>query len=381
MKIAFDCRIIRDKNPAGISRVVLELLKKVLSCDKKNEYYLIFDSEEMKDFVSYYFRNIKKSVKILIVPYGILTPQNLIYFPGILKEREIDIYYAPYYFCSPFVNKRIKVILTVFDLMHFLFPYFKMSFTRKMYHRVKLASKVVFRRADRIVTISVNTSRDLVRNFKISPRKVRMIYMGVSDNFRVIKKELAIRFMEEKFSLRNYILFVGRNEPHKNLKSLILAYNYLPANLKQKYKLLLVGKEDERYKPELRYLVQRLGLESNVIFAGYVDDAELPYIYSGASLFVLPSLYEGFGIPILEAMACGIPVTCSNSSSLPEVGSDAAIYFNPRDYRDISEKMEKVLTDNILRYSLIEKGLLQVKNFTWFNAANSLLECFNEFKK
>ena len=378
MLISLDCRIIRDKNPAGIARVVLEFLKKVLSSDRKNEYILIFDNEEMKDFVCYYLRNVKKKVKIVIVPFGMLTLQNIFSFPRILKERNVNIYYCPYYFCSPFINRKIKVVITVFDLIHFFYPYLKMSFPRRLYHKIKIAPKLVFHRANKIITISINTSRDLVKNFKISPRKIKMIYMGVSENFRVIRKDLALRLMEEKFGVKNYIMFLGRNEPHKNIKALIIAYKNIPEYLKEKYKLVLVGKEDEKYSPPLRALIKKYNLERNIIFTGYVDEAELPYIYSGATIYIQPSFYEGFGLPIVEAMACGVPVISSNSSCLPEVGSDAALYFDPYDVKKLTEHITNLLDHEPLRRAMIESGLKQAKNFSWFNAANSLLECFNE---
>lgn len=381
MLIAFDCRIIRDKNPAGISRVVLEFLKKVLSADRKNEYVLIFDNIEIKDFVSYYLRHIKKKVKILIVPYGILTRHNLTHFPKVLKEKNIDIYYQPFYFCSPFIDKRTKVVLTVFDLIHFFYPYLKSSITRKLYHKLKIAPRVVFRRADKIVTISINTSRDLIKNFRVPPRKIKMIYMGVSDSFRVIENTRARKLMKEKYKVaKPFILFLGRNEPHKNIKALVIAYARLPEYVRERHDLVLVGKEDEKYNQPIRELISRYKIESNVVFTGYVEDSDLPYIYSAASVYVQPSFYEGFGLPILEAMACGVPVVSSNTSSLPEVGGDAALYFSPVDVYALTNHIKNLLEDGMLREEMIRRGLRQVKNFSWFNAANGLLDCFNELE-
>jgi glycosyltransferase involved in cell wall biosynthesis len=379
MLIAFDCRIIRDKNPAGISRVVLEFLKKLLSTDRKNDYILIFDNLEIKDFVSNYLRHIKKKVKILIVPFGIISFGDVFRLPKILEKQKIDIYYLPYYMTSPFHGRKYKVIITVFDLIHFFYPKLKMNFIRKIYHRIILGQKMVFRRADKIITISVNTSRDLIKTFKVPPRKIKMIYMGVSDSFRVIDGAKTKKLMKEKFKVsQNYILYVGRNEPHKNIKALIIAYARLPENIQQNYDLVLVGKEDEKYNQTIRLLIAKYGIESNVIFTGYVEESDLPYIYSGASVFVFPSFYEGFGLPILEAMACGVPVVCSNTSSLPEVGGDAALYSDPTDIHKMSENIRSLLEDSILREEMIRRGLRQVKNFTWFNAANNLSECFNE---
>ena len=379
MLIAFDCRIIRDKNPAGITRVVLEFLKKILMSDRKNEYILIFDNLEMQEFVSYYLRHIKKKVKILIVPFKLMTKNDFWQLPKILEDKKINIYYLPYYITSPFHKKSYKVVVTVFDLIHFFYPQLKMSRGRKLFHKFTFITKLIFKRADRIITISVNTSRDLIKNFKVPPKKIKMIYMGVSENFRVINCDSVKRLLREKYKIfKPYLLYVGRNEPHKNIKAVILAYAKLPEYLQEKYNLVLAGKEDEKYNQSIREMIARYQLEDKVIFTGYVEESELPYIYSGAAVFVFPSFYEGFGLPILEAMACGVPVVASNASSLPEVGGEAALYSNPTDVLKISANIESLLEDTLLREEMIRRGLMQIKNFTWFNAANNLLECFNE---
>ncbi|MBI2448227.1 glycosyltransferase family 4 protein [Candidatus Microgenomates bacterium] len=381
MLIAFDCRIIRDKNPAGIARVVLELLKKLLVFDKKNDYALIFDSIEMKDFIIHNLRHIKRRCKIFIVPFGMLTWQNIFYMPKVLEDRNTDIFYVPYYFASPFF-KKTRLIITVFDLIHFFYPGMQKSFTRKMYHYIRLAPKMVFAKATKIVTISMNTSRDLVRQFKVPTKKIKLIPMGVSDNFRVLDKKKTKDFIKEKFNVtKSYILYVGRNEPHKNIKALVLAYYYLPDDLKDRYQLIIAGKEDIRYGEPIRDTIKRYGLEKLVTFTGYVDESDLPFIYNGASVFVFPSFYEGFGLPILEAMACGVPVVASNYSSLPEVGGEAALYADPYDVKKISKNIESILSSQILKEEMIKKGFEQVKNFTWFSATNSLIECFEELRQ
>lgn len=380
MLIAFDCRIIRDKNPAGISRVVLEFLKEALIADRKNEYMLVFDNVEMKDFVLDYMRNIKKKVKVLVVPFRILTVADMFQMPKILKSKNIDIYFLPHYFTSLFHSRDYKVIITVFDLMHFFYPKLKMSLPRKAFHNLRYFPKKIFNRADKIITISVNTSRDLVRMFKVNPKKIKMIYMGVGKNFRATDQAISRRLMKEKYGVDGkYILYVGRNEPHKNIKGAIMAYHLLPDDIKQEYKLVLVGKEDDKYKEETRSLVKKYLLEERVIFTGYADEDDLPYIYSGASVFVFPSFYEGFGLPVVEAMACGCPVVSSNSSSLPEVGGEAALYSEPFNIKKMSENIQRLLEEKSFRENIIQKGLKQSKNFSWFSAADSLVELFNEF--
>ena len=381
MLIAFDCRIIRDRHPAGIQRVVLEFLKKLLAIDRKNEYILLFDNAELRDMVMYTVRHIKRKCRIVMLPFGILSMGDVSHLPRILRERAIDVYYMPYYITSPF-HRGYKVVLTVFDLMHFFYPRLKMSPLRRVFHATRLFAKILFTRADRIITISVNTSRDLICRFHVSPRKVQLIYMGVSDHFRVIDQKRVQQVLKDSFSLQKpYFLFVGRNEPHKNLKALVVAYHFLPSPIKERYQLIIAGKEDPRYSASLHDIIDKLHLTNHVVFTGYVDDANLPFLYNGASAFVLPSLYEGFGLPILEAMACGVPVITSTSSALPEVGGDAALYADPHDVDRLSRHMEDLVTNERLRGDLVEKGFRQIKKFTWSGAVEGLLKLFDELGK
>jgi len=381
MLIAFDCRIIRDKNPAGIARVVLEFLKNVLVYDRKNDYILIFDNIEMKELVMSHLKNVKKRHKIIILPYGLMSFSDILHLPKILRERKIDIYYVPYYITSPF-HKGYKVIITIFDLIHFFYPRLKMSLGRKAFHFFSFMPRLVFKRADRIITISISTSRDLVKKFRISPKKVRLIYMGVAESFHMIDQKKSKRFIEDKYKIKKpYILYVGRNEPHKNIKAIVLAYRLLPKNIISEYNLVFVGKQEERYEESIKELIEKYNLSNNIIFTGYVEESDLSYIYSAASVFVFPSFYEGFGLPILEAMKCGVPVVSSNTSSLPEVGGDAVLYAEPYDVAKISDHIKNILENRELKNGMIKKGLDQVKKFTWFKAANNLLQCFKEFEK
>jgi len=375
MLIAFDCRIIRDKNPAGITRVVLEFLKKILMSDRKNEYILIFDNLEMQEFVSYYLRHIKKKVKILIVPFKLMTKNDFWQLPKILEDKKINIYYLPYYITSPFHKKSYKVVVTVFDLIHFFYPQLKMSRGRKLFHKFTFITKLIFKRADRIITISVNTSRDLIKNFKVPPKKIKMIYMGVSENFRVINCDSVKRLLREKYKIfKPYLLYVGRNEPHKNIKAVILAYAKLPEYLQEKYNLVLAGKEDEKYNQSIREMIARYQLEDKVIFTGYVEESELPYIYSGAAVFVFPSFYEGFGLPPLEAQACGTPVIAGLNSSFPETLADSAILVKPDHLEEIVLALNQILTDQACRQNLIDAGLANAQRFSWAKCAQETLE-------
>ncbi|MFA7309027.1 MAG: glycosyltransferase family 1 protein [Patescibacteria group bacterium] len=379
MLIGFDCRIIRDKNPAGISWVVLESLRKILSLDRKNEYLLIFDSIEIKDYVLHYLRHIKKQYRVMIVPFSLLGVKNLIHLPAVLESKNIDVYYLPYYFTTPFHKKSYKVVLTVFDLIHFFYPKLKMGLGRKLFHLFKLAPYLVLRRADKIITISINTSRDLIHMFRVPSRKIKMIYVGVSERFRKVDMVLAKKLMREKYSIqKNYILYVGRNEPHKNIKALIGAYALLPQAVRDSHTLVLAGKEEERYAQSIHDFVNKLHITENVVFTGYVDESDLPYVYSGASVFVFPSFYEGFGMPVLEAMACEVPVICSDSSCLPEAGGNAALYFHPEDVRDLTSKLYEVLSNSMKREDMIKKGKVQVRKFTWFNSISQLIECLEQ---
>lgn len=200
-------------------------------------------------------------------------------------------------------------------------------------------------------------------------KKIKVIYHGLDHNLFKINKDLKVNFELPK----KFILCAGSIEPRKNLISLLKAYNNLDMSIKKEYKLILTGFKGWENQEIVSLINQN---KDYVNYLGYISDEELVAVYNLATLFVYPSFYEGFGLPVLEAMACGTPVVCSNTTSLPEVGGDAVVYCDPYNVDDIREKMETVLDDENLQKEMIVKGLERAKQFTWEKAAKEHIKVF-----
>jgi glycosyltransferase involved in cell wall biosynthesis len=280
----------------------------------------------------------------------------------------VDLFHATEHLLPRFSS--VRTVFTLHDLIFLFHPE-----THKPLNRwfLTLMMPRFLRAADAVIAVSECTKRDAVRFYGIPEEKITVIYEGVNPRFRPASPE-TIAAVRARYGLpEHFILYVGTIEPRKNLTALLEAFHHLLAT--HDLRLVIVGKKGWLYEGFFRRL-RELGLEDRVIFTGYVPDEDLPAIYSAADLFVFPSLYEGFGLPVLEAMACGTPVICSNTSSLPEVAGDAALLVDPTDVRALAGAMERALTDEHLRSELMAKGLERARWFTWEKAAAKTLEVY-----
>jgi glycosyltransferase involved in cell wall biosynthesis len=268
----------------------------------------------------------------------------------------------------PIVHPRRSVV-TVHDLGYLHYPQAH-RFLDRLY--LDLSTRYNARAAAHLIADSSATKRDLVERYGTEPDKITVVYPGYDKTtFQPSRGEEAIKAVKAKYDIvGDYILFVGTLQPRKNLTRLIEAYWKLETG---SWKLVIVGKKGWLYQ-EIFRLVEELGLEEKVVFTDYVPEGDLPALLSGARLFVFPSLYEGFGLPILEAMACGTPVVCSNAASLPEGVGDAALLVDPLDVEGLAVAMERVLGDEELQARLIECGFEQVKKFSWERCARETLD-------
>lgn len=235
------------------------------------------------------------------------------------------------------------------------------------------------KKSDAIITISDNSKRDIVEHYGIDPSKIHIIHPALyhSEYYPRNKKEQTAAANKYKIDGK-YILFTGTIEPRKNIERLLDAYTALPRKIKEEYALVLAGGKgwrDEGIKSKLSKLQD---MNEKIIVTGYVDDADLPRLYSGASLFAWPSLFEGWGMPVIEAMACGVPVVTSNNSSLPEAAGDAAIMVDAYDVPAITREMERVLGDKKLAESMINKGIAHAKKFSWEQSARDLKKVIDQ---
>lgn len=268
------------------------------------------------------------------------------------------------YIAPPYVP--CPSVVTVYDVSFAFFPHY---FSCRL--RWILSTLVPFsvKRAAKVITCSNHTKKDMIKLYSLPASKIDVIYGAVGKDFRDSLEKETIQSVRRKYGLSApYILAVGNIEPRKNIRRVIEAYALLRGRGQVTHRLAVVG-QARLGAPEIRSLVHEKGLEDSVAFTGYVPAVDLPYIYAGADLFIFVSLYEGFGLPVLEAMACGTPVICSNTSSLPEVAGDSALMVNPYDVEQIASAMEHVLRNHELRETLRQKGLVRASCFSWEETA------------
>jgi glycosyltransferase involved in cell wall biosynthesis len=263
-------------------------------------------------------------------------------------------------------------VVTIHDLAFLRWPE---QVPARRYRYLSAAVKAATKQAARIIAVSESTKADLVELLAVDPARVSVTHLGVDDRFRLPSSEDRMAFLHRQGLVRPYVLAVGNLEPRKNLPGLLRAFARLAPEVP--HDLVLVGAEGW-LTGEIHATLDELRLGGRVRMTGFVEDADLPAWYGAADLFVYPSLYEGFGLPVLEAMACGAPVVTSNVSSLPEVAGDAALLVDPSDVDSIAEEMRRGLTDAALAFDLRRRGQLRAADFTWDRTAEQTVAVYRE---
>jgi len=260
---------------------------------------------------------------------------------------------------------RLPQVIVVHDVLPLRFP---TEYPRQQYY-FRYLVPAMLRRARAVVTVSQHTKEDILTFYGIDAGQIHVVPNGYDvDSFSVGHESQEIR---AKYGLGAYLLYVGNLLPHKNLQALMSAFALISMRYSQT--LVIAGRRDPRYYPSLEAQTRTLGIQARVRFLDYVPAKDLPALYAGAEVFVLPSLYEGFGLPVLEAMACGTPVIASRTSSIPEVAGDAAILIDPRNVHELSTAMEAVLGDAEMREAMRRKGLARAAQFSWSRMAMTIL--------
>lgn len=373
MKIAIDARALIVGRRTGVEEYTLNLLNSIFEKDRKNEYILfssgwknenIFTGEEN-------FKKLSAPNKLLNVSFKFLN------YPKIDKWLgEVDLFFMPNINFVSLSNK-CRNIITFHDLSFVKYPQFY-STKRRLWHKLINAKKLA-RKADKIIAVSQSTKDDLVSLFNIDEKKIKIVYSGIGEEFRPINKENnKLEEIRKKYKLPDkFILYLGTLEPRKNIVGLLQAFDLFKQKSKDtETKLVIAGRPGWLYK-EIFKKQQELMQGKEVIFTGFIEVADKPYLYNLAELFVFPSFYEGFGFPPLEAIACGVPVIVSNYSSLPEVVADGAIMVDPYNVDELSWAMGQILCDKNLRKKLISAGISQAKKFSWQNCAEKMIKIFN----
>lgn len=370
MKIAIDGYEANVLQRLGSSKVALELIKSFERIDKKNEYTILLPELPLNDLPKE-----REGFK-----YKVLKPKRLwtrIALPLFLytNKSKFDLIFSPTHYIPRF--SPIKRIVTIFDLSFLHFPE---SFLKKDLWQLRNWTHFSAIEANQIITISHSTKNDIVSSYKINKGKVTVAYPGYDEKiFHPLKDEDKKSEVLEKYKIRDsYIIYVGTLQPRKNLVRLIEAVAKIEGlNLVIVGKAKGEGKEGWMYE-DILATPKKIGIEDRVIFTGFVPPEDLPYLLSSAIAFVQPSLWEGFGIPVLEAMACGTPALVSNVSSLPEVVGKAGLIFDSCSVDQIEQAIRTVFTDKKLRARLSKMGLLQAKKFSWDKMAKTILKVFEE---
>lgn len=271
--------------------------------------------------------------------------------------RGHTLYHSPYYIMPYFPG--VPAVVTLYDLIPQKFPALASAKARLFF---RLFTRMALHAASHVITISEAARQDIVAAYPVQPDKITAVPLAPAPHFQPMPNASIKRPLPEK-----YVLYVGSNKPHKNLVRLVQAWQTVHQHYRDVV-LVIAGAWDNHY-PQPKAWAEKVGLETAVHFIGPVTETELPILYSRAQLFVFPTLYEGFGLPVIEAMACGTAVTCSNQSSLPEVGGDAAVYFNPASTEEIAQSIITLLNEEALRAELQKRALQQAKKFTWEETA------------
>ena len=368
MRIGIDGRYIQDRFP-GIGRYTFNLARALAQLASGDSFLLLHNPRQPSTRHPMGMLSSFPNLELIEVPIAPFSPAEQWRMPLLIRGLHLDLFHSPYYI-RPYLLP-CPAVVTIHDLIPRRYPQYFPS--RRARIAFALSMRLTTATASRIIAVSQATKADLGHFLKVSPAKISVIYEAADPSFhpRPVRE---VRMVLARWGLEpGYILYLGINKPHKNLIRLTEAY----ACLDTSRPLVLAGREDPRY-PEAKQRVAALGLEGQVRFLGDVLEGSLPALYGGAELFVLPSLWEGFGLPVLEAMASGVPVACSRVPALLEVVGEAALTFDSLDAEAMAQTLEKVLSDADLRQRLRQGSLARARTFSWERAAQETLAVYRE---
>ena len=366
MRIGIDTRKLHD---FGIGTYIRNLVRQLARLDTQTEYVLLCQERDCE-----LVTGLGPNFRAVVDRSPNYSFREQLSIPRAIRRERLDVFHAPHYVLP--VLTSCRSVVTIHDCIHLMFPQYLPSRAAYGYARASIWSAA--RRSSRILTVSESSKRDILRFFDVPPEKITVIYNAIDDRFREQPTDDEMRRVEERYQLEgDFVLYAGNVKPHKNLERLIEAFHLVRQSGLDAVKLVVIGDEVSKYA-ELRRAVHRYNLHKYVRFLGYMPDRTLAVLYRLAAVFVFPSLYEGFGLPPLEAMASGAPVVTSNVSSLPEVAADAAILVDPYDPSSIAQGIRQVLTDAELRQQLRARGLRRASEFSWERSVRRVREIYAE---
>lgn len=375
MLIGIDGNEANIKNRVGIGQFAYGVISSLEKLDKQNSYLIYLKNPPVEDLPKprknwqYLVFGPKKYWTQLALPLKLLTQKN-----------KPNIFYSPSHYGPRF--SPVPTVISLMDLWHHRHPE---QFAKRDLYQLTAWEKYSVKKASQIVTISEFSKKEIMAVYKLPENKITVAYPGFTNyqfsisNFKS-NSNSKISNVKKKFNIKDdYFLYLGTLQPKKNIEGLIKAFAEIQ-NKKNKIQLVIAGKKGWLFE-QIFSLVKELKIQDRVVFTGFVDEQDKPFLMLGAKAFVLPSFYEGFGIPVLEAMALGVLVIASNAASLPEVGGEAAIYCDPDKTESISKAMEKVLNlnDN-QRNEIIEQGYKQALKFSWEKCGKKILETLEKLK-
>jgi glycosyltransferase involved in cell wall biosynthesis len=364
MKIAFDLR--RIKNP-GIGRYMKCLAEAVVAQAPEHDYLLVLppDAEEMIGVQG-------RSVERVCSSSRYYSVREQVELPRLLRRHKTDLLHSPH-FNIP-LARPCTTVVTIHDVIYLACKQDMPSRLGRFYYHAMMAASI--RLADRILTDSEFSKKDIVRYLHADPEKIEVVYPAVDPAFERVNDGARLEAIRSRYRLdEEYIFYAGIYKPRKNHAGLLGAFREL---LKSgvKAKLVIAGPLADG-EAELRRLASELGVLEKVIFTGFVPDSDLQALYSAARVYACPSLYEGFGFTVLEAMACGVPVVCSTETSLPEVAGEAALYADSENPQEFAAALHRAFSETDLRRGMIEKGFKNCRRFSWSKAAAAALDVYH----
>lgn len=377
VRVGIDIRAISDFGVGTYIRNVVRALAKV---DQQDEFVLIGDAERSFDM-----SRLPKQFRAVPLPDPVNSTRGYFALRRCLREERCDLLHIPTLFRLPPYLPPCPLIVTVHDVLDYMYRATNGSGVRGSVNFY--CTRYVLQHAARILAVSNFTKNDVARLFNIPFNRIEVLYNAIDERFLLgHATEQEREFIRERYQVNYpFVLYAGRISPHKNVVRIIEAFSALKTELAREdqlpdLKLIIIGDEVSRH-PDLRRTVIRSGVQNDVRFLGFVPIDVLRIFYDAAKLFVFPSLYEGFGLPPLEAMAHGTPVVTSNASSLPEVVGNAAIMVNPENVFDIMRAMQRALTDQGLREKLKARGYEQVRRFSWEESTRRLAQVYEAIAK
>ena len=367
MKLAIDATVLENNKPTGVGTFTANVVNR-LACGKTDSTVFTLDDSLLeigKHKQVHIFPKIKKILKNNI--YFARAAWTQFVLPSLLKKGEFDVFFSP--IAEGVINPPIPQVVTVHDLTPLLFPN-RVPLSRYLSYKYRLPP--ILKSSKRIIAVSNSVKEDIVSFYGISADKIHVVYEGYDEsNFRIIESSI-VKTKLKNFKLLpgKYFLYVGSIFPTKNLELLITEFSKIDPDLS----LVIAGKIlDAAYFKKLKEIIKVKSIR-NVIFLDYVPYEDLPVLYNGALSCVIPSLYEGFGLPVLESMACGTPVITSDCGSLPEIVGDAGIVVESEQRESLLKAMKKILEDRTLRDELRIKGMNHIKRFSWQKTTNEIRE-------